>query len=81
METIVVAVLVLYIVISAIGIVIGIDLKKWSSWSFVIYGFLSGFLVGCLLVDLKSGLLGGLLFAFIVLYGGAMVRWQRERFK
>jgi hypothetical protein len=81
METIAVFVLLVYLVISAIGMIIGIDLKKWSSWLFGIYGFLSGFLVGFLLVDLKSGLLGGLLFAFIVLYGGAMVRWQRERFK
>ena len=81
METIVVAVLVLYIAISTIGMIIGIDLKNWSSWLFGIYGFLSGFLIGFLLADVKAGLLGGLLFAFIVLYGGAMVRWQRQRFK
>ncbi len=81
METIIVAILFIYLAVSGVGIFVGLDLKKWSSWLYGIYGFLSGFLIGFLIADARSGLLGGTLFAFIVLYGGAMVHWQRQRFK
>jgi hypothetical protein len=81
METIIIAILFAYLVVSGVGMLIGLDLRKWSSWLFGIYGFLSGFLIGFLIVDVRSGLMGGVLFAFIVLYGGAMVRWHRQRFK
>jgi len=81
METIIVAILFAYLLVSAIGIFIGLDLRKRSSWLYGAFGFLCGFLIGFLIVDVRSGLLGGMLFAFIVLYGGAMVRWHRQRFK
>ena len=81
METIVVAILFAYLLVSAIGIFVGLDLRKRPSWLFGAFGFLSGFLIGFLIADVQAGLLGGALFAFIVLYGGAMVRWHRQRFK
>lgn len=53
----------------------GLDLKKWSSWLYGIYGFLSGFLFGFLVfnddntLDLSMNLTGslqaGTLLAFL----------------
>ena len=81
METIVIAILLVYLIVGGVGMYKGLDLSKWSSWIYGIYGFLSGFLIGFLIVDLQSGLLVGALFAFIVMYSGVMIRWHRQRFK
>lgn len=81
MTTIVFANLFIFITVSAIAIFIGLDLKKWSSWLFGIYGFISGFLLGFLRADTSGSLKLGLLMAFVVMYGGATSHWHRQRFK
>jgi hypothetical protein len=69
------------LIVCGIGIFIGLDLKKWSSWLFGAYGFLSGLLVGLSRADVEGGLGMGILFAFVVMYGGATTRWHRQRYK
>ena len=81
METIILAILFTYLVVSGIRVFIGLDLRKWTSWLYGIYGFLSGFLIGFLIADIQLGLQVGAIFALIVMYGGAMVHWHRQRFK
>lgn len=81
METIVLGNVYVFIIVAGIGILIGLDLKKWRSWLYGIYGFLSGLLVGLLHADFSGGLTLGALFAFIVMYGGATSYLWRQRFK
>lgn len=81
METIVVAIFILYLLVCGIGIFVGLDLKRWTSWLLGLFGFLSGFVIGLAIADLYSGLLGGALFAFIVMFGGATTRWHKQRIK
>jgi hypothetical protein len=50
------------------------------SWLCGLYGFVSGFLIGLSNADIRGGLELGALFAFIVLYGGAMTRFHKKRF-
>jgi hypothetical protein len=81
METIILAILFTYIVGGGIRVFIGLDLRRWTSWLYGIYGFLSGFLIGFLIADIQLGLQVGAIFAFAVMYGGAMIHWHRQRFK
>jgi len=81
MTTLIYANLFVYLIACGIGIFIGLDLKKWSSWLYGGYGFVSGFLVGLLKTDVYGGLGMGALFAFAVLYGGATSHWHRQRYK
>jgi hypothetical protein len=81
MEAMLIAIFSLYAIVMFIGVIRGLDLKKWSSWLYGIFGFLCGFLVGFLMFDVRTGLEGGALSAFVVLYGGAMNYWHRQRFR
>ena len=81
MGTMVLVILFPYLIVCAIGISKGLDLRKWSSWLYGIYGFLSGFLIGLLTGNAGGDVELGVLFAFIVMYGGAMVRLHRQRFE
>ena len=80
-----------FLVVVAITIFIGLDLKKWPSWLYGIYGFLSGFLFGFsefndngslgLSMNLTGSLQVGAIFAFLIMWGGATTRWKKQRFK
>lgn len=80
-----------FVIVSAICVFRGLDLKKTSSWLYGLYGFVSGFLSGFvrsdgnggyqLVTDMTGSLQSGIFFAFIILVGSAVIRWQRERFK
>ena len=80
MQIIVIVILVVYLVVSGIGMFKGLDLRKWTSWLYGLYGFLSGFLIGFLIANIQLGLQVGTIFALIVMYGGAMIRWHRQRY-
>ena len=62
---------VIYLIVCGTAIFIGIELKKWHSWLFGLYGFISGLLFGLAKADVAGGLGLGVLFAFVVMYGGA----------
>ena len=81
METIAVVNFYIFLVVGFIGIFMGLNLKKWTSWLFGLYGFLSGLLLGSVLLNASSGLELGAIFAFAVMFGGANVRRGRERYK
>ena len=81
MSTIVNANFVVYVIVCGISIFVGLDLKKWPSWLCGLYGFISGFLFGLSKADVPGGLQLGVLFAFVVIYGGATSHWHRQRFK
>ena len=81
METIIVVIFVATLIVSSVSIFVGLDLKKKSSWLYGLFGFVCGFLAGFIIADLNTGLLSGALLAFVIMYGGAMTHWQRQRFK
>ncbi len=80
METMILAILFAYLLVSCIGLIIGLDLKKWSSWLFGLYGFLSGIWIGFISGYSSSGWQLGAVFALAVMYGGAMTRYNRQRY-
>jgi hypothetical protein len=80
MTTISKIILFLYLIICATCVFIGLDLKKWFSWLFGILGFIGGFLIGLQITGARGGFTMGVLFAFMVLYGGATSYWHRQRF-
>ena len=90
MTTIIKVNLFVFVIVAGIAMFRGLDLKKWSSWLFALYGFATGFLCGFLrqddtgslelLVNWTGSLQLGVLFAFVVMYAGAMNRWHRHRF-
>jgi hypothetical protein len=82
MKTIIMIFFCIYLILSAISIYRGLDLKKWYSWLIGIYGFATGF---CLSIvwggDINDAVGIGIFFAFPPLYQGAINRWQREKNK
>jgi hypothetical protein len=88
MATIILANFFVFIIVSSIATFKGLDLKKRSSWVYGLYGFISGFLIGFLRADdsggyhfvtnLTASFQAGLIFAFVVLFGGATNRWHRS---
>jgi hypothetical protein len=80
METIVFVNNLVFVIVASISVFIGLDLKKWSNWLFGLYGFLSGFLFGFLRTGMLLGIQVGVLFTFVVMYGGAMTRLNRQRY-
>jgi hypothetical protein len=80
METITIANVFIFLLVCGICVYFGLDLKKWSSWLFGLYGFRSGFLFGYTYGDMKGCLEVGALFAFMVMYGGTTSRSHWHRF-
>jgi hypothetical protein len=81
MEKLVISNFYIFVIVSCVIVFLGLDLRKWSSWLYGIYGFLSGFFLGLMYLDVWKGVELGFLFAFAVLFGGANVRRGRERYK
>jgi len=89
MITLIFANFIIFVIISAIWTLRGLDLKKRSSWFYGVYGFISGFLIGFLrsdraggyqlIMNLPASFQAGTLFAFVILFGGATNRWSRRR--
>jgi hypothetical protein len=78
MRTIVLTITLILLTISAIGVFIGFDPKKWINWVYGVCGFLSGLLIGSLRNDLKGGIIIGVIFAIAIMVSGMMIHWQRE---
>ena len=78
-ETAVEAVIIILVIVSGIGVFKGLNPKKWSSWLYVACAFAGGMLAGLLRADVYGGLVLGALLAALILYGGAMNRWHRQR--
>jgi hypothetical protein len=80
-----------FLTVGAITTYRGLDLKKRSSWFYGIYGLMSGFLFGflkfnnddslSLSMNLTASLQMGVIFAFLILLGGATTRWHRRRYE
>lgn len=60
-------------------VAVGLDLRKWSSWLYGLYGFFSGFVMGIYWSNLCNALFAGVLCSFVILFGGATSRWHNER--
>lgn len=71
----------IFMAIGGISIFIGLDLKKWHSWLIGVYGFVIGFLMGLVWVDISTAIIAGMLFAFLTLASGATVYRTRQKAK
>jgi hypothetical protein len=69
METMVLVIFWVFAIVGTIAVMAGLDPKKWASWLYGVYGFVSGFLIGLLTDDVSAGLKLGLLFAVAVMWG------------
>lgn len=67
-----------HMIISAIFILVGPDLKKWYNWLIGLYGLIVGLSFSLVQGDVKDAVMVGLVFAFYPLAGGAMTRWHRQ---
>jgi hypothetical protein len=81
MKTIVITNFYIFLLVGFIGVFLGLDLRKWSSWLYGIYGLLSGFFLGFSFYGVRSGLELGAILAIAVMYAGAWVYWSRQRYE
>jgi hypothetical protein len=78
METIITLNIFVFLIVSFIGVVRGLDPKKWSSWLLSLYAFLSGSLIGLLRPGEPLSFLVGAICACGVMSAGIMVRRNRQ---
>jgi hypothetical protein len=81
MEMIITVITFFLLLLSGVGMFIGLDLKKWTNWLFGLPGLFIGLLGGFSRNDLQGGFGLGLIFTTLILYVGAMNRWHRQRYQ
>jgi hypothetical protein len=82
METLITINVVILVIVTGIVIYIGLDLKKWHSWLFGAYAFLTLFLAGLIGVgSINEALKVGALGTFALMFVGVTTRLNRERAK
>ena len=74
METIIIVTALVSGIIASIGMGIGFDYRKPSSWVYIVCGFIFGFF-------LAGGIVIGILAALITLWGGIFIHKAKQRFK
>jgi len=84
METTMLYIIIALIIIMGVGTyTIGANLTKRPGWLYLlngICGILIGLSLGYLRSDISSGLPIGLIIALLSIFGGAMSRWQKQKF-
>jgi hypothetical protein len=82
MKTVVIAVsLVVYFVLVFVASFKGFDLRKWSSWFYGAIAFLCGIALGFSLTNSwGESLKEGVLFMFLTLLTGAVMRRHKQRY-
>jgi hypothetical protein len=82
MKTLATLSVVIFAIVFAITIYIGLDLKKWQTWLFGVYGFLTFFLVGLIGTgNVIESIKVGAIVAFATIFVGVTTSWNRERAK
>ncbi len=82
MKTLATVIGVIFIIVSAIAIYVGLDLKKWQTWLFGVYGFLTFLLTGLVGTgNIIESIKVGAIVAFATVFVGVTTRWNRERAK
>jgi hypothetical protein len=83
MKTLVTVNLVILVVVFGIIVIfIGLDLKKWRSWLFGAYSFLSAFLFTLISTgNINESLMGGAIIAFALMFAGATTHLTKEHAK
>lgn len=82
MKTVATANLVIFAIVCAIAIYLGLDPKKWQTWLLSLYGFLSLFLIGIVGTgNVYESVIVGAITTFAVIFGGIITFWNRERAK
>jgi hypothetical protein len=67
------------IIVSAIGLGFGTDLKKWHGWLYVLCAFMSGLLMGINIKNLAGGTVAGIIFALLLIIFGPIMLKRRKR--
>jgi hypothetical protein len=60
-----------FLLVAAIGVGYGFELKKWKSWLYILSGFLFGFLQ-------LGGPISGIIIALLMIWGGPVAFKHRQ---
>jgi membrane protease YdiL (CAAX protease family) len=73
--------LLVFLIVLSVSVAIGFDLKKASSWLYVLCGFLLGLILGLTRGDLKQGIKFGIFSALFAIWGGTIMFRRRQQYK
>lgn len=80
MKTLATANGVIFAIVCAVAIYLGLDPKKWRTWFLTLYSFLTFFLVGMVATeDFYEAVQLGAIVTFALVFGGIVTYWNRER--
>lgn len=82
MKTVATVNVVIFAIVCAIAIYLGLSPQKWQTWLLSLYAFLTFFLVGIVGTGnaYQSAILGAIV-TFALIFGGIVTYWNRERAK
>jgi len=73
---------VIFVIVCAIAIYLGLEPKKWQTWLLSLYGFLSFFLAGIVGTgNFYESVAVAAIATFALIFGGIITYWNRERAK
>jgi len=82
MKTVATGNAVIFAIVCAIAIYLGLDPKKWQTWLLSLYGFLSFLLLGIVGTgNFYESIKVAAIATFAVIFGGIITYWNRERAK
>jgi type II secretory pathway component PulF len=80
MKTVATVNLVIFAIVCAIAMYLGIAPKKWQTWLLSLYSFLSFFFVGIVGTgNFYESVAVGAIVTFALIFGGIITYWNRER--
>ena len=81
MDKIILANFFIFLIITFVCTILGLDFKKWQSWLVGLYGFLSGYLLGFLSKARSPSWQLGLLFTIVIMSSSIVTRQYRLHFR
>jgi hypothetical protein len=71
----------IFLIVTFVCIILGLDLKKWQSWLAGLYAFFSGVMLGFLSKAGSPSWQLGILFTVAIIPGGAVTRQRRIHYR
>lgn len=82
MKTVATVNVVIFAIVCAVAVYLGVDPKKWQTWLLSLYAFMTFFLVAIVgKGDVYEAIKIGAIVTFALIFGGILTYWNRERAK
>lgn len=80
MKTLASVAILIFLIVSFVMYRVGYNIKKWQTWAYAIYGFLTFLFAGLVgKTNLLETIIGSIVLVLVVIFGSAMTKWSKDR--